>query len=227
MNDTASPPLEVRNRAIALGLNATEEQKKLMERLVLAAERQPDSESAVQKITTVKQPLWEGYDAAKDKQKAIEFFKQLEKADCGTFTMGRRGKISRLTWKYDSRQIAKAFLGRDRPHDLITENPESESDLQKNAEITNEPAGLRESARPYLQVRERTSTANSLAEDRNLSPLTDNISCRGAGSDRPGVESYDHSFLLRPGLTITVSLPLNITKDEANRLAEFIRSVPF
>lgn len=38
---------------------------------------------------------------------------------------------------------------------------------------------------------------------------------------------HQHSFLLRPDLQISFSLPLDLSKDEANRLAEFIRSIPF
>ena len=45
------------------------------------------------------------------------------------------------------------------------------------------------------------------------------------GSTNPN--SYKHHFLLRPDLTIEVTLPLDITKEEANRLADFVRSIPF
>jgi hypothetical protein len=38
---------------------------------------------------------------------------------------------------------------------------------------------------------------------------------------------HQHRFLLRPDFEIAVGLPLDLTKDEANRLAEFIRSIPF
>lgn len=38
---------------------------------------------------------------------------------------------------------------------------------------------------------------------------------------------HPHRFLLRPGLTVEVELPLNLTNEEANRLAEFIRAIPF
>lgn len=53
---------------------------------------------------------------------------------------------------------------------------------------------------------------------------------QGAESNRTGAtnpNSYKHKFLLRPDLTIEVMLPLDITKEEANRLADFIRSIPF
>jgi hypothetical protein len=38
---------------------------------------------------------------------------------------------------------------------------------------------------------------------------------------------HNHHFLLRPDLMVYVQLPLNLTKDEANRLADFIRTLPF
>jgi len=223
MTQQYSLPNEVASKVAALGINATEKQKELMTRLA------SEQANAAVAETSVKESLWEGYqwtkESSPDKQDAIEFFKQLDKAGCGTFIVGRHRKDSRIQWDFDVRLVARTFLGLDRPHDLILGDSESESDPQKNREIMNGPTVLRESLRPYLEVRERTSTANSPAEDRSLSPLPDN---RGTvGTDRPSTESYDHSFLLRPGLTLTVSLPLNITKDEANRLAEFIRSVPF
>lgn len=70
--------------------------------------------------------------------------------------------------------------------------------------------------------------------------LTDFDSCLEIDS-RPGEEQvssilrsatvqrdlHQHRFLLRPDLEIAVGLPLDLTKDEANRLAEFIRSIPF
>ena len=218
-------PHEVASKVAALGINATDKQKELMTRLA------SEQANAAVEETSVKESLWEGYqwtkESSPDKQDAIEFFKQLDKAGCGTFIVGRHGNDSRIQWEFDVRLVARTFLGLERPHDLILGAPEFDSDSQKSPAIMNGPAVLRDSARPYLEVRERTSTANSPAEDRSLSPLPDNASRQSVGTDRLSTESYDHSFLLRPGLKITVSLPLNITKDEANRLAEFIRSVPF
>lgn len=46
-------------------------------------------------------------------------------------------------------------------------------------------------------------------------------------SDNVQRDLHQHRFLLRPDLQIAVGLPLDLTKDEANRLAEFIRSIPF
>jgi hypothetical protein len=39
--------------------------------------------------------------------------------------------------------------------------------------------------------------------------------------------SYKHKFLLRSNLSIDITLPLDLTREEASRLADFIRSIPF
>jgi hypothetical protein len=38
---------------------------------------------------------------------------------------------------------------------------------------------------------------------------------------------HTHLFLLRQGLQVSFQLPLDLNKEEANRLAEFIRTLPF
>lgn len=41
------------------------------------------------------------------------------------------------------------------------------------------------------------------------------------------VQMHTHTFLLRPNLIVQVELPLDLSKEEACRFAEFIRAVPF
>lgn len=38
---------------------------------------------------------------------------------------------------------------------------------------------------------------------------------------------HDHRFLLRPGVQAVLSLPLDLTPEESQRLADFLRTVPF
>jgi hypothetical protein len=50
--------------------------------------------------------------------------------------------------------------------------------------------------------------------------------------DRPSVDEeddtfVDHRFLLRPGVEVNLRLPGDLTKREAERLADFIRTLPF
>ncbi len=41
------------------------------------------------------------------------------------------------------------------------------------------------------------------------------------------VEEISHKFPLRPGYTLTLSLPVDLTAAEAARLADFVKSLPF
>ena len=60
---------------------------------------------------------------------------------------------------------------------------------------------------------------------------------RGEGEGASGKEAeaaaadpvtmFRHQYILRPDLHLTVHLPADLTKTEATRLAEFIRSLPF
>lgn len=40
-------------------------------------------------------------------------------------------------------------------------------------------------------------------------------------------ETLDHEYTLRPGVKITLSLPADLTRYEAKRLADFINTLPF
>lgn len=48
-------------------------------------------------------------------------------------------------------------------------------------------------------------------------------------ADQPDedAELIEHSFVLRPELTISVELPADLTKSEASRLAAFLQALPF
>lgn len=48
-----------------------------------------------------------------------------------------------------------------------------------------------------------------------------------AASPVTSAKLHPHTFLLRPELSVRVELPLNLTKEEANRFADFIRTIPF
>jgi len=47
-------------------------------------------------------------------------------------------------------------------------------------------------------------------------------------ADQPDdVDLIEHSFVLRPDLTVSVELPADLTKSEASRLAAFLQALPF
>lgn len=76
-------------------------------------------------------------------------------------------------------------------------------------------------AKAFLQATDQVSTgdASGLGPGTAPSPLP--------FTHALPTELHPHTFLLRPELTLTLQLPLNLTKEEANRLADFIRALPF
>ena len=48
-----------------------------------------------------------------------------------------------------------------------------------------------------------------------------------SSAENTETRSYRHEFLLRADMKVAIELPLDVTKEEANRLAEFIKSIPF
>ncbi len=221
MSNLPSLENDIRNRLAALGVNATDNQKELMEILAEALPSgKPDE-------VGIKDKLWADYQTDRDKQEAIEFFKRLDKTGCGTYTVGRHGKASRIIWKFDVQQIARAFLGLDGPANTVSDDlPESRALLAGDQDATDSDLNQSAPQREW-RVAERHTAEHSYFEVNKASHRGENERSSSLITDASNVEFYDHSFLLRAGLKITVSLPLNITKDEANRLAEFIRSVPF
>ena len=45
--------------------------------------------------------------------------------------------------------------------------------------------------------------------------------------EEDGANALRHSFRLRPDVTVTFELPANVTAGEAQRLADFLKTVPF
>jgi hypothetical protein len=104
--------------------------------------------------------------------KVVAVLKELEKAGCGKFMVGRRKHKSRMRWDVDATALRSVATGE--ADDL----PAIEHDL----------------------------------------PLTD-------ASEESGL--LIHSYNLRPGLTVALSLPVDLSRSEAERLAKFIESLPF
>ncbi len=45
--------------------------------------------------------------------------------------------------------------------------------------------------------------------------------------EEDGANMLKHSFRLRPDVTVSFELPSNVTANEAQRLADFLKTVPF
>lgn len=76
-------------------------------------------------------------------------------------------------------------------------------------------------AKAFLQATAETPVSDG--EDSAAELNFSNVTLHRQSSS----ELHSHPFLLRPDLTLSIALPLNLTKEEANRLADFIRAIPF
>jgi hypothetical protein len=70
-----------------------------------------------------------------------------------------------------------------------------------------------------------------LSEDIGVGTSGQSVSQLGDSDSHPQSETpfgfHRHKFLLRKDMNVHFTLPLDLSKEEANRLAEFIRSLPF
>lgn len=104
----------------------------------------------------------------------ITFLKEIEKAGCGRFVIGRRGQPSRFEWDVQVISVAKAAKGEEVAVARL------EPGMPEPQEDDDVPAGV-----------------------------------------------LRHPYRLRQDLTVNLELPGDLTSQEALRLAEFIKTLPF
>ena len=104
-----------------------------------------------------------------DRRSIIDLFKQLSECGCAEFTVGRKGRKTRLRWLEDQIRVGKIAAGRERP-------PENDALLTIN----------------------ETS---------------------------PGNEFVAYPFPLRFGFAVTLLLPKDLRKSEAQRLGDFVSAI--
>jgi hypothetical protein len=78
--------------------------------------------------------------AGVDRRKAIELAKQLERLDCGTFVVGRRGAPSRIEWKVSLKSMGQAATGQ--AASLESVDPELVAESADLAELKKEDAAV-------------------------------------------------------------------------------------
>lgn len=108
-----------------------------------------------------------------DRRSIIDLFKQLSDCGCAEFTVGRKGRKTRLRWLEDQIRVGKIAAGRERPSEI---DPDA-------------PAIMTVSENPSENV----------------------------------FSAYP--FPLRNDLTVTLLLPKDLRKSEAQRLGEFINAI--
>lgn len=114
--------------------------------------------------------------ASFSRRDVITALRELEKANCGAFIIGRRGQPSRFQWAVEMIAAGRAARG-----DQKDVEPLAEGDARKGTD-------------EEIEVK--------------------------AGVVR-------HSYKLRPDFSLGLDLPEDLSTNEAARLAEFIKTLPF
>lgn len=79
----------------------------------------------------------------------------------------------------------------------------------------------------------RYAAIRPVSTRKKRAPRTEGVSIQGpqpigvplVAASTPRATTIDYPFLLRPGLVVSIRLPADLTKPEADRLAVFIKSV--
>jgi hypothetical protein len=135
-----------------------------------------------------------------ERWQVVQFFKRLGDTGCGRFIVGRKGHASRFEWWYESVSVAAAALGQR--VDLAPLGEEEETDDEEEA-----------------------SEKETVIEDAE--DAEDVVSDEAVDASAPSEKVVDHSYVLRANFTVRLRLPVTLKKGEAERLAAFIRTLPF
>lgn len=108
-----------------------------------------------------------------DRRSIIDLFKQLSECGCAEFTVGRKGRQTRLRWLEDQIRVGKIAAGRERPPEIDPNSP-------------------------------------------TIVTVTESA---------PDNEFIAYPFPLRNDLSVTLMLPKDLRKSEAQRLGEFISAI--
>ncbi len=65
----------------------------------------------------------EGTGRTVDRRSLIDLFKQLSECGCAEFTVGRKGRKTRLRWLEDQIRVGKIAAGRERPPEINPDAP--------------------------------------------------------------------------------------------------------
>jgi hypothetical protein len=144
------------------------------------------------------------------RRQAIILLRDLEALGYGAFKVGRKGHPSRFEWSIDPAELEAVLDG-----DGEEEDDQSEGEAgREQSELDTTGAEDDESGR-----------ARVLFMQGNQGDLTD--AALGRTPRRHGRGDIDHAYVLRPDCRVSVSLPDNLTRREAEVLADWIRNLSF
>lgn len=131
---------------------------------------------------------------------AVKFLKQLDDLTCGRFIAGRGSKQSRFRWRYAMYSVAQVALGKSQ---TLEELP------WDGGNVEEEPAFPATSG---FATPMRSDTLEVPPAALAAAPATRSM-------------LINHTYPLRPDLLAPIGLPADLTAQEADRLAAFIRAL--
>ena len=134
---------------------------------------------------------------------AVKFLKRLGKLECGRFYAGRGSKQSRFRWRYAMYSVAQVALGQPASLEAL---PWEDDDVG--------------------QEDDSQKLGDGGAETLYITPV---VSAAGTApvptASVSRAQLIGHTYPLRPELFVSLSLPPDLTAQEADRLAAFIRAL--
>jgi hypothetical protein len=145
------------------------------------------------------------------RRQAIILLRDLESLGYGAFKVGRKGHPSRFEWSIDPAELEAVLDGGG-------EQDSDESDAEAGHESPELEAGAEdeESGRARVLFMQGNSAGNDAAD-----------AASGRAPRRLSRGDIDHAYVLRPDCRVSVSLPDNLTRREAEVLADWIRNLSF
>ncbi len=135
----------------------------------------------------------------------VSLFKGLMETGCGRMIIGRGSKPTRFIWAFTMASVAQYALGQS---DALEPMPATQCD-QDNVDDTDDAA----------------ATTDNILQSNQPVTIPDAVTGAPPAFSAGKIEMLSHNFPLRPGLLARLSLPVDLTTQEAERLAAYIRAL--
>lgn len=142
----------------------------------------------------------------------VAALRTLEKAGHGTFTPAHGSEKPKFTWH----QVNKA-------------EPRHDANAKRRARAPTAEAARAATGKPSAAARSNAA-GTKRAEASKSSQTQDNQSVTQTSIETPAASTssvLDHHFHLRSGFVVKLTLPTDLTRAEAERLAKFLQAIPF
>jgi len=177
----------------------------------------------------------------------VKACRALEDAGCGVFIRGSRGYPSRFAWEEKTTLLLDYATGaiayEPAEADADEDDEDVEEDNEGDEEEEDDESGEEDDnltlhtyvLRPELVIHFILPTDLTKHEANRLSQFVDSLSFIDPYSDEDEVQEdnecddkeIDHFYILRRDESVIISLPADLTPQEANRISQFVDSLSF